>query len=319
MPEIVILDGYAVNPGDLSWDGIAAQGRLTVYDRTPADQVVARIGGAEAIFTNKTVITAEILDACPSVQFIGELATGYNNIDVAAARERGVVVSNIPAYSTDSVVQMTFALLLEACHHVGAHSQSVHDGDWSRCADFCYWNYPLIELSGKTLGIVGFGRIGQGVARAARAFGMNVLAYGPRYKPEMDENGCRAATLDEVFGQSDVISLNCPLFAETANLIRKENIDKMKTGVILINTARGAMINEADVRAALDSGKIGYLCADVAAVEPIPAGSPLLGAKNAILTPHIAWAPREARVRLMKIAEDNLRAYFAGNPIHQVG
>ena len=319
MPEIVILDGYAVNPGDLSWDGIAGQGRLTVYDRTPADQVVARIGGAEAIFTNKTVITAEILDACPCVKFIGELATGYNNIDVAAARERGVVVSNIPAYSTDSVVQMTFALRLEACHHVGAHSQSVHDGDWSRCADFCYWNYPLIELSGKTLGIVGFGRIGQGVARAARAFGMNVLAYGPRYKPEMDENGCRAATLDEVFGQSDVISLNCPLFAETANLIRKENIDKMKTGVILINTARGAMINEADVRAALDSGKIGYLCADVAAVEPIPAGSPLLGAKNAILTPHIAWAPREARVRLMKIAEDNLRAYFAGNPIHQVG
>jgi len=319
MPKIVILDGYAVNPGDLSWDGIAAQGELTVYERTPADQTITRIGDAEVIFTNKTVITAEILDACPSVKFIGELATGYNNIDVAAAKERGVVVSNIPAYSTDSVVQMTFALLLEACHHVGAHSAAVHAGDWSSCPDFCFWNFPLIELAGKTLGIIGFGRIGQGVAKAARAFGMNVLAYGPRYKPEMDENGCKAATLDEVFANSDVISLNCPLFEETKNLIRAENIAKMKDGVILINTARGAMINEADVRAALDSGKMGFLCADVAAVEPIPASSPLLGAKNAILTPHIAWAPKEARIRLMRIAEDNLRAYIAGNPINRVG
>ena len=319
MPDIVILDGFAVNPGDLSWDGIAAQGNLTVYERTPADQVVSRIGSAEIIFTNKTVITAEIMDACPSIKFIGELATGYNNIDVAAAAARGICVSNIPAYSTDSVVQMVFALLLEACHHVGAHSDAVHAGDWSSSPDFCFWNFPLIELAGKTLGIIGFGRIGQGVARVARALGMNVLAYGPRYKPEMDENGCKAATLDEVFAQSDVISLNCPLFEETKNLIRAENIAKMKDGVILINTARGAMLNEADVRAALDSGKMAYLCADVATVEPIPADSPLLGAKNAILTPHFAWAPKEARIRLMHIAEENLRAYLAGSPINRVG
>ena len=318
MPEIVILDGYSVNPGDLSWDGIAAQGRLTVYDRTPADKIAERIGGAECVFTNKCLITAEVLDACPNLKFIGELATGYNNIDIAAARERGVCVCNIPAYSTDSVVQMTFALLLEACHHVGAHSDAVHAGEWTRSPDFCFWNFPLIELAGKTLGVIGFGRIGQGVAKAARAFGMNVLAYGPRYKPEMDENGCRAATLDELLSQSDVISVNCPLFPETREIIRRENIEKMKPGVILVNTSRGAMLNEADVREALDSGKIAWLCADVAAAEPIPADSPLLGAKNAILTPHIAWAPKEARTRLMRIAEDNLRAYLAGSPVNRV-
>ncbi|MBQ9951720.1 MAG: D-2-hydroxyacid dehydrogenase [Clostridia bacterium] len=319
MPNIVILDGYTVNPGDLSWDGIAAQGNLTVYDRTPADKIVERIGDAEAIFTNKCVITAEILDACPNLKFVGELATGYNNIDVAAAKERGVVVSNIPAYSTDSVVQMTFALLLEACHHVGAHTDAVHGGEWTASPDFSFWKFPLIELAGKTLGVIGFGRIGQGVAKVARAFGMNVLAYGPRYKPEMDENGCKAATLDELLNNSDVISVNCPLFPETKELIRKENIDKMKDGVILVNTSRGAMLNDADVRAALESGKIGYLCTDVATVEPIPADSPLLGAPNTLITPHIAWAPKEARMRLMAIAENNLRGYLAGEPINRVG
>lgn len=319
MPKIVVLDGYTVNPGDLTWDDIAAQGALTVYDRTPADQIVSRIGDAEAIFTNKCVITAEIMDACPKLKFIGELATGYNNIDVAAARARGVVISNIPAYSTDSVVQLTFALLLEACHHVGAHSAQVHAGDWTASPDFCFWSYPLVELAGKTLGVIGFGRIGQGVAKVARAFGMNVLAYGPRYKKEMDENGCSAATLDELLSRSDVISVNCPLFPETKEIIRKETIDKMKDGVILVNTSRGAMLNERNVRTALESGKIGYLCADVSAIEPMPADSPLLGAPNAILTPHIAWAPREARIRLMRIASENLRAYFSGNAINRVG
>ena len=319
MPKIVILDGYTVNPGDLSWDGIAAQGELTVYDRTPADLIVERIGDAEAIFTNKCVITGAIMDACPNLKFIGELATGYNNIDVAAAKERGVVVSNIPAYSTDSVVQMTFALLLEACHHVGAHSEAVHAGEWTASPDFAFWKFPLIELAGKTHGIIGFGRIGQGVAKAARAFGMNVLAYGPRYKPEMDENGCKAASLDEVLANSDVISVNCPLFPETKEIIRKENIDKMKDGVILVNTSRGAMLNEADVRAALEAGKIGYLCADVSTIEPMPADSKLLGAPNAILTPHIAWAPKEARTRLINIAEGNLRGWLAGEPVNRVG
>lgn len=318
MVEIVVLDGYAVNPGDLRWDGIAALGHLTVYDRTPVDQTVARIGGAEAVFTNKTVITAEVLDACPNLKFIGELATGYNNIDVAAAAARGVCVSNIPAYSTDSVVQMTFALLLEACQHVGAHSEAVHAGEWSRCPDFCFWKFPLVELAGKTMGVVGFGRIGQGVARAARAFGMKVLAYGPHYKPEMDADGCRAASLEELLAEADVISLNCPLTAQTKGMIDAAALSRVKRGAILINTARGALIDEPAVRAALDDGRLSYLCADVAGVEPIPAGSPLLGAPNAILTPHIAWAPYEARVRLMRIAEDNLRAWLAGAPIHRV-
>ncbi|MCQ2436988.1 MAG: D-2-hydroxyacid dehydrogenase [Clostridia bacterium] len=314
MSKIVILDGYTVNPGDLSWDNIAAMGECTVYERTPKDKIVERIGDAEVIFTNKCVITEEIVAACPNLKFIGELATGYNNIDLAAAKAHGVVVCNIPAYSTDSVVQMTFALLLEACHHVGDHSRSVHAGEWSACADFCYWKSPLMELAGKTMGIVGFGRIGQGIARVARAFGMNVLAYGPRYKPEMDENGCHAASLEELFAKADIVSLNCPLFKETTRLIRKETIDQMKDGVIIINTSRGAVLDDADVRAALDSGKIGYLCSDVSTVEPIPADSPLLGAENAILTPHIAWAPKEARMRLMAIAEKNLEAFLKGEP-----
>lgn len=318
MPRIVILDGYTVNPGDLSWEGIAAQGCLTVYDRTSADQVVERIGDAAIVFTNKVVLTESILNSCPNLRFIGELATGYNNIDLNAASQRGICVCNIPAYSTDSVVQMTFALLLEACHHVGDHSAQVHSGVWSAARDFCYWSHPLMELSGKTLGIIGFGRIGQGVARVGRAFGMNVLAYSPHRKPEMDADGCQYAPLNELFAHSDVISLNCPLFPETANLIREENLSKMKNGVILINTARGALLNEQDVRAALESGKLGALCADVAAVEPIPADSPLLGAPNAILTPHIAWAPREARLRLIGIATENLRAFLEGRPVNRV-
>ena len=319
MSKMVVLEGHAVNPGDLSWDGLAKYGDLTVYERTAPDEILPRIAGAEAIFTNKVVITDEIMAASPSLKYIGELATGYNNIDVAAAKARGIVVSNIPAYSTDSVVQYTFALLLEACHHVGKHAQAVQSGDWTRCPDFCFWNYPLIELAGKTMGVVGFGRIGQGVAKLARAFGMKVLAYGPRYKPEMDADGCKAATLDELLANSDVISLNCPLFPETKGLIRAESIAKMKRGVIIINTSRGPVVMEKDVRAALEDGRIGYFCADVAEVEPIPADSPLLGAPNAIVTPHMAWAPVEARSRLMAIAEDNLKAFLDGKPKNTVG
>ena len=318
MAQIVILDGYSVNPGDLNWDGIAALGSVQVFDRTPAEEIVARIGHANAVLTNKCVMTEAILSACPELKYIGELATGYNNIDLNAARAHGVTVTNIPAYSTQSVVQMVFALLLEATQHVGLHSAAVHAGEWSASPDFCFWKTPLMELSGKTMGIVGFGRIGQGVAKVARAFGMNVLAYGPRYKPEMDEDGCRAATLNELFAESDVISLNCPLFPETERLIRAENIARMKQGAILVNTSRGGVVDEADVRAALDSGRIGAFCADVAGREPIPSNSPLLGAPNCILTPHIAWAPLEARKRLMSIAENNLRAWLAGTPVNVV-
>ena len=318
MSKFVILDGYTLNPGDLSWDYLAALGDLTVYERTAPEDVAARIGDAEVALTSKCAITAQVMDACPNLRFICELATGYNNIDVAAAAERGITVSNIPAYSTDSVVQMVFALLLEACTHAGLHDSAVHAGEWTVSPDYSMTKAPLTEIVGKTIGIIGFGRIGQGVARVARAFGMNVLAYGPRYKPEMDENGCRAASLDEVLTQSDVISLNCPLFADNARLIRRETIAKMKRGVILINTARGGLVDEADAAQALRDGQIGCLCADVVSREPIAADNPLLGAPNVILTPHIAWAPKEARMRLMGIVEANVRGWLAGSPVNVV-
>lgn len=310
--KIVVLDGYAANPGDLSWAPLEALGELTVYDRTPADQIAARIADAELVLTNKAVLSRELIAGAKKLKYIGVLATGYNVVDVAAAKELGVVVTNIPAYSTDSVAQLVFALLLEICHNVGHHSQAVHAGRWSANQDFCFWDTPLIELAGKTMGIVGYGRIGHKVAEIARCFGMNVIAWTrtPR-DPE-------CVSLDELLSRSDVISLHCPLFPETKNLINRDTIAKMKDGVILINTSRGPVVNDADLRAALESGKVYAAGADVSTVEPIPADSPLLGAKNAILTPHIAWAPKEARTRLMRIAEDNLRAYLAGSPVNRV-
>lgn len=310
--KIVILDGHVENPGDLSWDALAALGELTVYDRTAPADVIARIGDAPVILTNKTVITRQILDACPSVRYIGVLATGYNVVDVAAAKEKGVVVTNVPAYSTQAVAQFTMALLLEICHHVGRHSDAVHAGKWSACPDFAFWDYPLMELQGKTLGIIGYGRIGQATAKVARALGMNVIAYsrhgqGEPYVP-----------LEELYARSDVISLHCPLTAENTGMINRETIAKMKDGVILLNTARGALINEADLREALLSGKVYAAAADVAAVEPIPASSPLLGLDNMIFTPHIAWACFETRQRLMDIAVDNVRQFLAGTPVNNV-
>ena len=310
--KIVILDGHVENPGDLSWDALAALGELTVYDRTAPADVIARIGDAPVILTNKTVITRQILDACPSVRYIGVLATGYNVVDVAAAKEKGVVVTNVPAYSTQAVAQFTMALLLEICHHVGRHSDAVHAGKWSACPDFAFWDYPLMELQGKTLGIIGYGRIGQATAKVARALGMNVIAYsrhgqGDPYVP-----------LEELYARSDVISLHCPLTAENTGMINRETIAKMKDGVILLNTARGALINEADLREALLSGKVYAAAADVAAVEPIPASSPLLGLDNMIFTPHIAWACFETRQRLMDIAVDNVRQFLAGTPVNNV-
>lgn len=319
--KIVILDGYAENPGDLSWDGFEVMGELTVYDRTPKDdekEIVRRIGDAEIIYTNKTPITKEIINKCPNLQYIGVLATGYNVVDVEAAREKKIPVTNIPSYGTAAVAQYTMALLLEICHHIGYHSDMVHEGRWEKAEDFCFWDYPLMELFGKNMGIIGYGRIGQETARLARAFGMNILAYSRHPKEERLFEGCRYVSLDDLFRQADVISLHCPLFPETEGLICKENISKMKEGVILLNTARGPIVAEEDLAQALNSGKVYAAGLDVVSTEPIRPDNPLLRAKNCLITPHIAWASKESRQRLMDTAVDNLRAYLAGKPVNVV-
>lgn len=310
--KIVILDGYTENPGDLSWEGFEALGEVIVYDRTPAELAAERIGDAQAVITNKTPITAEILEKCPQVRYIGVLATGYNVVDVDAAAKRNIPVCNIPTYGTTAVAQMVFALLLEICHHVGAHSAAVKNGDWTNNEDWCFWNYPLIELAGKTMGIIGFGRIGKAAGRLAKAFGMKVVAFDGHE----DEEGKAIAeyvSLDELYAQSDVISLHCPLFPSTQGMINRESIAKMKDGVILINTSRGPLIVEVDLAEALRSKKVYAAGCDVVFTEPICADNPLLGCYNSILTPHIAWAPKESRKRLMDIAVDNLKCFMEGN------
>lgn len=317
--KIVVLDGYTENPGDLSWDELSSLGELTVYDRTQADLCSGRIGDAQIVFTNKTPLTEEIMDKCPHISYIGVLATGVNVVDLKAASQRGIIVTNIPSYGTDSVAQFTMALLLELCHHVGAHSDAVKAGAWSRCLDFCFWNYPLMELAGKKMGIVGFGRIGQAVARLAAAFGMEVLAYGHHgISQELLGAGIRSVELEELYAEADVISLHCPLSKENQEMICRETIEKMKPGVFILNTARGGLINEEDLKEGIFSGKIGGAAVDVAAKEPIPMDSPLLEIPNLILTPHIAWAPKEARQRLMDTAVENLKAYLAGEPVNVV-
>lgn len=314
--KIVILDGCCLNPGDLSWDGFAAMGEVTVYDRTPtddADEIVRRIGDGEIVLTNKTPITRAILDRCPTVRYIGILATGYNVVDAAAARERDIPVCNVPGYSTASVAQLTIALLLEICHKAGQHNQAVHAGRWSRSADYCFWDGTLIELAGKTMGIVGYGSIGRAVGEIAKALGMTVIATGPH--PWADgERPAPYVPLEELLERSDVVSLHCPLFPETKGLINAQRIARMKDGAILLNTSRGPLLVERDVADALNSGKLYAAGVDVAETEPIPAGSPLLTAKNCVITPHIAWAPLEARQRLMDIAVGNLRAFLKGSP-----
>lgn len=312
--KIVILDGYTLNPGDLSWQGLEELGSVSVYDRTPEDKIVERIGDADIVYTNKTPITKGTLEACPNIKFIGVLATGYNVIDVATAKTKGIPVANIPTYGTDAVSQFTIALLLELCHHAGAHSDSVKRGEWSTNPDWCYWNHPLIELAGKTMGIIGFGRIGQGTARIAQALGMNILAYDSYKNPAFETETCKYVDLDELLANSDVISLHCPLFAETEGIINKDTIAKMKDGVMIINTSRGPLIVEADLRDALNSGKVGGAAVDVVSSEPIKDDNPLLEAKNIIITPHIAWAPKESRQRLMDIAVSNLKAFVNGSP-----
>ena len=308
MMKIVVLDGYTENPGDLSWDALEALGDLTVYEHTKPEDIANRIAGAQAVYTNKTPLTKEVIDQAKELAFIGVLATGYNIVDVDAAKMRGIPVCNVPAYSTAAVAQLVFALLLEICHHVGHHNQAVQEGRWTKGRDFTFWDYPLIELDGKTLGIIGYGRIGQATAKIAKAFGMKVIAYNKNNQgPEMVD-------LDTLYKESDVISLHCPLLPSTENMINEESIEKMKDGVILINTSRGPLINERDLRKALESKKIYAAGVDVVSQEPITADNPLLGVENMIITPHIAWAPREARQRLMDVAVENLRAFQMGKP-----
>ncbi len=316
--KIVILDSYTENPGDLSWDGIARLGELTVYDRSAPEDVIRRIGDAEVVFTNKTPITREVLDACPSIRFISVLATGYNCVDYVYAKEKGIPVTNIPAYGTDSVGQFAIALLLEICHHIGHHSDTVRAGKWTSSPDFCYWDYPLIELAGKTMGIIGFGRIGQVVGRVAKALGMRVLAFSRSESESGRAIADAYVDLDTLLRESDVVSLHCPLFPETEGIINKDTIAKMKDGAILINNSRGQLVVEQDLADALNSGKLAAAGLDVVSVEPIRADNPLLGAKNCIITPHISWAAKEARQRIMQMAENNLQAYLDGSPINVV-
>jgi len=318
--KIVVLDGYTENPGDLSWDGLGALGELTVYDRTPVgdeDEIIRRIGDAELVYTNKTPISRKIIDACPNMKFISLLATGYNVVDYVYAKEKGIPVTNVPTYGTASVSQFSIALLLEICHHIGHHDASVHAGNWANCIDWCYWDYPLMELEGKTIGIIGFGRIGQAEGRIAKALGMNVLAYD-LYPNDSGRAIAEYADLDTLYTRSDVITLHCNLTPENTGMINKESIAKMKDSVILINNARGQLINEQDVAEALNSGKLGAAGLDVVYTEPIRADNPLLKAKNCIITPHISWAPKESRQRIMDCAVANAKAYLEGAPINVV-
>lgn len=321
--KAVVLDGYTLNPGDLSWRDLEGLCDLTVYDRTAyapsgTADVIARIRAAEIVFTNKTPLPAEAIEAAPKLRYIGVLATGYNVVDVATAKQRGIVVTNIPTYGTDAVAQMAIALLLEMCHHVGAHSEAVKVGEWAANPDWCFWKYPLVELAGKTMGIIGLGRIGQATARIAQALGMKVLAFDSYIVPELESPTLKYAGLDELFSAADVIALHCPLLDSTSGIINKENIAKMKTGVMIINNSRGPLVVEEDLAAALNSGKVGGAALDVVSSEPIKADNPLLRAKNCIITPHMSWAPVEARQRLMDVAVNNLRLFLEGKPVNVV-
>lgn len=310
--KIVILDAYAANPGDLSWDEFAALGELTVYDRTAQEDAAARIGDAEVVFINKVRLTDEIFAACPNLKLVSILATGYNIVDLAAAKRRGITVCNVPGYSTRAVVQMTFALLLEICQQVGLHSGAVHTGRWQTCPDFCFWDRPLIELDGKTMGIVGYGAIGSAVGTVAQALGMKLLVTARHEKPVPE--GARFVSLPELLAQSDVVSLHCPQTAENARMIDAGALAQTKDGAILLNTARGGLLDEQAVADALRSGKLLAAGMDVVSAEPIRADNPLLTAPNCFLTPHIAWAPLETRRRLQAISAENLRAFLAGKP-----
>jgi glycerate dehydrogenase len=315
--NIVVLDGYTLNPGDLDWDALKKLGDVTVYDRTPVDQVVERAMNAPIVLTNKTTITRDAIEQLPLLKYIGVLATGYNIVDVEAAYERRIRVANIPDYSTSSVAQLTFALLMELTFHVGHHAQTTREGRWQSSTDFCYWDKPLIEIAGQTFGVIGYGRIGQMVAKIAQSFGMNVVAYS-RSRTGTEENGVKFVSLEAIFHLSDVISLHCPLTPETKHLINKERLSRMKPTSFLLNTGRGPLIDEAALAEALNEGKIAGAGLDVLSIEPPKNGNPLLTAKNCLVTPHIAWATKAARTRLMEIAVNNVKAFLDGAPVNVV-
>jgi len=319
--KVVVLDGYTENPGDLSWSGLEELGGLTVYDRTPMnneEEIIRRIGDADAIYTNKTPLSRKAIDAAPNLKFIGVLATGYNVVDVDAAKGKGIAVCNIPTYGTAAVGQFAIAMLLEICHHVAHHSDAVHEGRWENNTDWCFWDYPLIELADKTIGIIGYGRIGQVTGKIAQAMGMKVLAYDSFVNTALESETCRYVDLDTLLKESDVIALHCPLFPETKGIINKATIAKMKDGIIILNNSRGPLVVEQDLADALNSGKVYAAGLDVVSSEPIRGDNPLLNAKNCFITPHISWAPKESRQRLMNIAVDNLRQFIKGTPINVV-
>ena len=315
--KIVVLDGYALNPGDLSWTGMEALGELTVYERTSPSEVLERSAGAEVLITNKTVITAEHMAALPQLKYIGVLATGYNVVDIDEARNRGIVVTNIPAYSRASVAQMVFAHVLNITQRVGYYATENANGRWTNSVDFCYWDTDLVELDGKKMGIVGLGNIGRATARIAQAFGMEVLVVTSKEQSALPE-GMKKVTLDELFAQSDVVSLHCPLTPDTKEMVNAARLQTMKPSAILINTGRGPLVNEQDLADALNEGRIAAAGLDVLSVEPSVTGNPLLGARNCFITPHIAWATKEARIRLMDIAVNNLKSYQEGIIINNV-
>ena len=316
--KLVVLDGYTLNPGDLNWEGIKKFGNLEVHDRTAESLIVERCKGAEIIFTNKTPLRESVLSQLPDLKYIGVLATGYNVVDVDYAKTRGIAVANVPGYGTASVVQMTFALLLELCQHVQSHSDSVRQGDWASSPDFCYWNYPLIELEGKSIGIIGFGSIGQKVADIATAFGMNIIGFSRTRSDQSHRKNFKWAELDDLLKESDVVSVHCPLFPETQGIINKGSLRLMKRTAFFLNTSRGPLMVDQDLADALNEGIIAGAGIDVLSVEPPSANNPLFKAKNCLITPHIAWATKEARSRLMGIAENNLSSFLNQKPINIV-
>ena len=311
--KIVMLDAYTTNPGDLSWDSFSKLGELTVYDRTPCDKIIERAKDADIVITNKTPVTKEIIDCLPKLKFIALMSTGYNIVDYVYLKEKGIPVSNIPSYSTDAVAQLVMSFILELTMNVGLHSESVKKGEWSDCADFCYWKTPLTELSGKTIGIFGLGKIGRAVAERAKAFGMNVIAYVPRIHGD-EPDYIKLLSLDEMLNVSDVVSMHCPLTPETEGIVNTEFITKMKDGAYFINTSRGTVVNEDALADALNTGKLGGAGLDVLSTEPPKKDNPLLTAKNCFITPHIAWASFETRKRLVSILYDNLDAFINGKP-----
>jgi len=319
--KIVVLDGYTLNPGDLSWAGLRALGDCAIHDRTPPAEVVPRAREAEVVLTNKTVLSAEILGRLPQLRYIGVLATGYNVVDVAVARQRNIPVTNVPTYGTTSVAQMTMALLLELTQHVGHHAQTVREGRWSASPDFCYWDYPLIELAGLTLGIIGYGRIGRAVGDLASAFGMKVLAHDIA-RPAQLPPGTEWSDLEDLLRRGDVVSLHCPLTPDNQAFINRERLALLKPTAFLLNTSRGPLVDEPALAEALNEGRLAGAGLDVLAVEPPAGNNPLLQARNCLVTPHIAWATRSARARLLEVAVENVRAFLAGharNVVNSVG